>query len=288
MPAPTHARQSDRGGRTYIWPPTGENFFSVTSRLKALSAPGLVYWSANQVAQGALYRRDEWLAILAEEGEDAALRWLKDRPWDKRDKAADAGSAVHGAIAQLVLTGKYEPWPTKLRGFQRQFDRFLQAYQPEWLTSEATVYSRKYGYAGTLDFRARIGGEVLLGDVKSGERIYDEVALQLAAYRYADWIDLGDMAETPMPASDAAVVLHLRPQTYHLRYVTAGPEQHRVFLHVAEAHRWQEAVKSTSLIGEMVMPVNLVEATAADLVDPAPPPAPTNTPTLDDLLGGYA
>lgn len=276
MSAPKNARTTDRG-RSYIWPPTGEQFISVTTVQKAMAKEGLVYWSARVVAEGAIAKLPQWQAIRREEGDEAAVRYLKGLPWSQRDKAADAGSAVHGAI-DAELKGQPVPaWPTKLSGFREQYERFKAAYRPEWVTSEATVYSRRYGFAGTLDYIARIGGRTLLCDVKSGERVYDEVALQLAAYRHADWIDLGDSRETPIPSIDACAVLHLRPQSFQLVEVRADTEMFEAFLHLIQVYRWMQAVAVQSPVGEMVTPVNLVV--------PDPDPRVVEVPSLDELLG---
>jgi hypothetical protein len=276
MPAPKNARTADRGGRTYTWPPTGEDFASVTTLLQALAKPALVYWSAKMVAEGAIRRQREWLAILEEQGTDAAVRWLKGLPWDKRDRAADAGSTVHAAIEAEIKQTEPPKWPKALDGYRVQFERFGAAYQPQWISSEATVYSRTHGYAGTLDWTAIIGGILYLGDLKTGERVYDEVALQLAAYRHAEWIDLGDGKETPMPPVEDSVVLHLRPDAYYLRPVQTDQAMFEAFLAVAGAWRWQQAVAKVSTIGEMVMPTVLVA------------PAPSSAPSLDELLVGAA
>lgn len=283
MPAPKNARQSDRG-RSYVWPPTGEQFASVTTIQQAMAKPALVYWSAKMVAEGAISRLSEWTTIREEEGDEAAVRFLKGLPWDKRDRASDAGTAVHAAIEATVKGTTAPRWPRLLTGFRNQYERFLAAYQPEWVTSEATVYSR-LGYAGTLDAIARIGGRTLLIDAKSGERIYDEASIQLAAYRHAEWIDLGDSRETPMPQVDAAAVLHLRPDRFQLVEVDAGPEQYAAFLHLLEVYRWMEATKAKSPIGEMVTPVNLVDGPTTPEATTAEPEV---IPTLDDLLAGVA
>lgn len=291
MAAPQNARQTNRG-RSYIWPPTGEEFVSVTTVQKAMAKEGLVYWSARMVAEGAISRHDEWLRILEEEGEEATVRFLKGLPWDKRDKAADAGSAVHAAIDSERKGIAAPRWPTKLAGFKGQYERFKAAYQPEWITSEATVYSRRYGVAGTLDWIARIGGRVYLGDVKSGERIYDEVALQLAAYRYADWIDLGDSIEHPLPPIDACAVLHLRPRSFQLVEVVADEAMYTAFLHLVQVYRWMVAVQAKSPVREMVTPVNLVDRPltveeAADVqAEVAAEMGEGATPSLDELLAG--
>lgn len=259
----------DRGGRSYIWEPTGENFPSVTTILNAMAKPALVGWGIKMVATGALERFDEWVAIRTAQGDESAIRYLKSLPYERRDRAADAGSAVHGAI-EAAAKGLTPPrWPTSLDGFRKQYERFLAAHRPRWITSEATVFSRSAGYAGTLDAIAEVGDRRLLIDAKTGERIYDEAALQLAAYRYADWIDLGDGAESPIPDVDGCAILHLRPQSFQLVEVTADREQWEIFRHLIPIYRWMERVKAASLIGQALVPVNGI------------PPA---IPTLDELL----
>ncbi len=163
-------------------------------------------------------------------------------------------------------------WPVALDGFRVQWERFLAAYEPAWVMSEATVYSR-LGYAGTLDAVAHIGGRVLLLDVKSGERVYDEVALQLAAYRYAQWVDLGDHVEHPLPAVDQCAVLHLRPESYQLLEVDAGRPEFDVFRALFAVYGFAESVKARSKVGPIVDPVALVAEPAATV------------PSLDELLG---
>lgn len=272
MAAPVNARTTDRE-RSYIWPPTGEKFTSVTTVQKAMAKEALVYWSARVVAEGAVAKVAQWQAIRAKEGDEAAVRFLKGLPWEKRDRSADAGSSVHAAIAAEITGIEAPHWPTSVAGQHEQYERFKAAYQPEWIVSETTVYSRRYGVAGTLDFIARIGGRVLLGDVKTGENVYEESSLQLAAYRFAEWMDLGDGIEHPLPAIDGCAVLHIRPKSYRLIEVEAGQATYQSFLHLVQVHAWMQAAKASSPIGEMVMPVNLV------------PPA---TPSLDELLAGVA
>lgn len=271
--APRHAREGDRGGRTYVWPPTGENFTSVTTALNALNKGGLPRWSARLVAEGALSQFDVWREIQEREGDAAAVTFLRNLPWEKRDKSADAGTAVHAAVAAEILGTEAPRWPTAYTGHREQFLRFCDRYRPDWQTSEATVFSRRHGYAGTLDFTAiiEIDGKLYLVDLKTGERVYEEVALQLSAYRYADWIDLEDEIEHPIPEVDACAVLHLRPRSFAFREVEVTPVTFVAFLHVLEAHRWQQRVDKASAIGNPI-PV------------PGLPPE-IAVPSLDELLG---
>lgn len=57
--------------------------------------------------------------------------------------------------------------------------------RPEYLTTEKTVVSKIFGYAGTLDCLARIDGKTYLIDWKTGKGIYTSYFLQVAALRQA-------------------------------------------------------------------------------------------------------
>jgi hypothetical protein len=79
---------------------------------------------------------------------------------------------------------------------------FLFDHEPEIHWSEATVHSRTHQYAGTADIIAtmKVGRSKLpvVLDFKTGKRIYDEVAMQLAAYARADFVGLNDGSEVPL------------------------------------------------------------------------------------------
>ena len=56
---------------------------------------------------------------------------------------------------------------------------------PEYIATEKTVISKRYGFAGTLDCLARIDGKLVLIDWKTGKGIYTSYFLQVAALRQA-------------------------------------------------------------------------------------------------------
>lgn len=60
-------------------------------------------------------------------------------------------------------------------------------YNPEFITLEEEVYSKKHGYAGTMDCFAKINNLILIGDWKSSKDIYDKYKMQIAAYYMAKW-----------------------------------------------------------------------------------------------------
>lgn len=235
MTTPARATDDARG-RFYTW--LQRKYVSVTTILSALGKPALPNWAAKTVAEFAIRQHKQVYAILQESGEDAAIRFLKGRPWAERDTAADIGSTVHKAIDMHILGQEYE-WPEKAKGHERQFNQWLAEYEPTFELSEATVYHRKPAYAGTLDSILTLpNGRRYLVDVKSGKNVYGEVALQLAAYRYADFIGLPDGTEHEVPPVDGAAVLHLRPNDHEFLEIRAGEDEYRVFLYVMACWRW--------------------------------------------------
>ena len=150
-----------------------------------------------------------------------------------RDEAADAGSEAHRAI-ELYILG--EDVPELSEKAQASFDNFLEfvkEYEPTWEASELTVYNQTHKYAGTLDFIANIpalGEGLTLGDIKTGKGVYPEVALQLAAYRFAEFAETANNnARVEMPETERAVVLHLRPDKWEIVPVKAEQEQLDMF-----------------------------------------------------------
>ena len=150
-----------------------------------------------------------------------------------RDEAADAGSEAHRAI-ELYILG--EDVPELSERAQASFDNFLEfvkEYEPTWEASELTVYNKTHKYAGTLDFIADIpalGEGLTLCDIKTGKGVYPEVALQLAAYRFAEFAETANNnARVEMPETERAFVLHLRPDKWEVVPVKAEQEQLDMF-----------------------------------------------------------
>lgn len=251
MSPPRNARSSG-GKRFYDW--KGERFWSVTTILGGgVPKPALMPWGIKMVAEGAVEAvRSGALVPMVEQDPDAAVQFLKGLPWAKRDRAANLGTEIHAAIEILAQGKPWPDWPLPIRPHMERFREWADQAQPEWLASEATVYSRTQAYAGTLDFIARIDGAVLLGDVKTGKAIYPETALQLSAYRHAEFMGLPDGSEQPMPAVDGAIALHLTDTACEQVAVRADDEVFRAFLFAREVFRWQEET-SKRVIGEAVM-----------------------------------
>jgi hypothetical protein len=130
------------------------------------------------------------------------------------------------------------------------FLAFVAGFRPDFEAAEMTVYNQPLGYAGTLDMIVTLKGYalsfgtgprgedeavacpgsalVLCVDTKTGKSPEGTWKEQLAAYRRATecLLPMGDVR--PMPSTDCAAVLHLRPEYpdgYSLQLVSAAKDE---------------------------------------------------------------
>jgi hypothetical protein len=119
-------------------------------------------------------------------------KYLKRAPDRIRDAAAKIGTDVHELMERLSL-GEALDVPNEYKNHIRAWRAFMQAYQVEVIKTEFTVESRRFNYMGTGDllYISHAFPELgrILADYKSSESgIWPDIALQLAAIRYADYI----------------------------------------------------------------------------------------------------
>lgn len=259
MSGPANATTTENG-RTYTWPKTGEVFDSVTTIIKygTPTGYGLQRWLKKVNVEWAVANRDLWLPV-AEKGHDgAAVDMIVGEADRVRDTAAVRGTDIHEWAEKIVLGTAVGEAPLLIRPYVEQFARFLREWQPVYEATEATVYNRQYHYAGTLDWIARIAGHgLVLGDYKTkpdGKTIYGEVALQLAAYRYAEFIGLPDGSEAPVPEVDAVLALVIHPSSYELIPVRADVDVFRSFLYVQQVRRYCDETAKTVLAKRLAPP----------------------------------
>jgi hypothetical protein len=129
------------------------------------------------------------------------------------------------------------------------FVQFIKDYKPIFLETEVTLFSRTHGYAGTADIFMQIGDKVYVADIKTGKGVWPEAALQMSAYRYADFIGRPDGREDRVPTCVGGLVLHLRPEGYTAIPVACGPNVFDTFLSALDVFRWN-AIDGEHTIGE--------------------------------------
>lgn len=239
------------GSRFYVNPETSEKVPGVTSVLGMLPKDFLRYWAAKVVAEEALADLGSVVSIAMRDPQ-AAIDYLKRAPDRNTGKAADTGTAAHDLFEKMArgqTLGRVHP---DLKPFVDHFGEFLEVAQPEMLFMEETVWSEEHAYAGSFDGFGVIQGERVWLDWKTTRSgIHPEVGLQLAAYRFADYIIREDGGRVPMPKADGGAVLHVRPEGWQLVPVKADEESFEVFLHLREIFRYEKEYKS-SIVGKPV------------------------------------
>lgn len=265
--------------------------WSVTTIIGCLDKPALLYWAAEQTALAAIAAAESLPQRLREEDQESVVKWLRDARFRRpkgRLSNAQLGTCAHTACEEYALTGvrpdagrladiirqeggpRFNGIDTETAVLSRmldQFDRWLQRFQPEYQATEVVVYHPTMGYAGTADAYLTVGGVPLIVDYKSSRDGYDskgqakgpypEAALQLAAYRHAEFAAVWRPRRTeqfrrryyllseaeremavPVPEVDGGAVIHITPDHCELFPVRCDEAVHRAFLHVQEASRW--------------------------------------------------
>lgn len=226
---------------------------SVTTVLGILDKQAVTTWRVKQAIQAVLRMAPEFVHAARQNPQAAdELIWqAMQRADDTRDKAATLGSSVH-LLADMASRGS----ESDSKGFQvfeqekpylEAFRGFLDRYSASSIvSSEKAVWSLN-GYAGTYDLLMLIHKQLWLVDIKTSKGVYPETGLQLAAYRWADYIILpNDPKGYPMPEVHRTGVLHLRPDQYKegwrlYEYPTTYTDDFIPFLGLLEGLKWKQS-----------------------------------------------
>ncbi|MFF3140400.1 PD-(D/E)XK nuclease family protein [Streptomyces sp. NPDC057927] len=234
------------GSRFYIDPDNGAiKVPGVTSVVGMAPKDFLTYWNAKIVAETAVEQIDT-VVRLAERDPAGAVDYLKRAPRRHTTAAADLGTAAHDLFERMARgeTINTRHVHVDVKPHVRWFAEFLQEIQPEFLHLEETVWSDTHQYAGSFDAIARVDGEVVVLDWKTSKSIYDSVALQLSAYRYADRIILAeDGSSVAVPPMAGGAALHVRPEGWAFVPVECGPAVFDAFLHLRGVFDWEREGK---------------------------------------------
>lgn len=216
---------------------------------KGIAKPFLIDWAAREVAG---FAADHLDILNALDDRDARYDLLKTAHNRHRDKSAVRGTDVH-AIAEQLLHGAEVDVPEHLVGYVDGYLRFLDKWKPTPIITERPCASRSNWYAGTADaFLTLPSGERLLVDWKTGKNVYGEVALQLAAYRNAEFYLNENGAEQALPEVDGLAVVHVTPTGTDVFRIADPDMAWKQFRHVAWVAAQGDAIKSQ--IGEPASP----------------------------------
>jgi hypothetical protein len=231
------ARRINRG-RGHSYQVDDQPYDGATKLLdEGFPKPGLIPWAGNVVIDEAKDRWDE----LVELPPSQRYKILERARWDHRDEAAERGKQAHELIQRYARGEEVEP-TEELEGYFRAYEQFRADWQPRELLVETPVFSLEYRYAGTLDVIADLAdGNRWLLDWKTGKAIYPVVALQLAAYRYADYYLDQDGQLQPMLPVDRCGSVWIQDGLYELHPIRVGPSEFAAFGAVQQVAAWRQA-----------------------------------------------
>ncbi len=124
---------------------------------------GLMYWAWKQGSEGKDFR-------------------------EERDAAANAGTVAHAMIEADILgrpadlSGAAPETIRLAEGGYRMFKRWKEMTRLEILDSEICLVSEVHRYGGAIDAIGRVDGQIALLDWKTGNGMYADHLIQLAAY----------------------------------------------------------------------------------------------------------
>jgi hypothetical protein len=262
-------RRDNGRNRWYVDLDTGEKIDGVTTIMdRGLPKKALINWAANATAEYAIDHWDE-LSTLAP---SARLKRMQGGRYESKDEAANRGTQVH-KLGERIINGEQVVVPDLLVPYVNSYVRFIDEFQLRAKHIEAVVYSETNRYVGTLD----IFGDILLPDMPEYDHlprdddgfvcdclidaktnrsgIFGETALQLAGYRFAEFMQ-PDPADPDtafeMPEVTWTGAVWIRPNGYSLVPVVAGVEQHRSFLYANQVGIFDQGARD--LIGEPIEP----------------------------------
>lgn len=242
-------RTVGRYGSSYQHPKTGQKVPSVTSISGLLDKSSfLVPWSAKLAAEW-VAPNVEALAFLPDDATRVTV--IKEQAKLLRNGNRDIGSLAHNTI-EAIIHGEHVQVDPRV---QPQVDGFLEwreEFVQQIIVVEATVWSYRYDYAGTLDLGVVLKtGELALVDVKTGKDVHEDAALQITALARADSIistageianlpwQTGGVLHLPQPVRTATGKLSVRGK-WSYRPVQMRDVDWDCFLALRRAHDWEK------------------------------------------------
>jgi hypothetical protein len=243
------------GSRLYVDPDSGLKVPGVTSVLNMLPKPFLKFWAAKLVAETAVDHTPEFIGMVMKGDRQGAVDYLKRAPMRNTGQAADRGTEAHDIMEKMSLGKSVGRVAPDMLWVKDHFNEFLDAFEPEFLHLEGTVWNDDPGYAGSFDWIASIGDELVIGDNKTTRSgVHAEVALQLNAYAAADSLMSADGERTEMPQCQAAAVLHVVPDGWQLVPVMLDAERLMPVFHaLLQVFEWDRDISKT-VIGTALDP----------------------------------
>lgn len=179
----------DKPGR-HMYYLNGKRLTGVTSYLNILDkSMALGKWQQRITVEHLLKALEEGKVINEDLAIEAAIQ--NDL---RKQKAADLGTEIHDWAEKYIknkigVKGYSAPDMPEKKQVLVGVNSFLdweKEHKVKFITSERVVYSKKYGYVGTMDIEAEVDKLLMMVDLKSSNGLYNSVRAQTEAYLRAD------------------------------------------------------------------------------------------------------
>lgn len=248
----SHGFSRKNHGNSHSYFMDGQRLPGVTSIIGVLDKPALVNWASETTAR---YAVENWERLSGMSFLNRYEELKKAREHTNRE-ATVRGKRIHSLAERIMRGDEVSPDDRSLRAAAQAYVDLLDAWDLQPVTLEMPCVNLEYRYAGTADgiFESPKLGRLIV-DIKTGRKAYDEVALQLAAYRYTDiYLEEEEQFgprggklkslwhERPMIPVDGAAVIHIERETdespamAHLQPVQAGEDIWQTFLQLNDIH----------------------------------------------------
>lgn len=223
----------------------------------------LAPWQAGMAADLAIDSFD-YLKDMASRDRAGARRYIAGAARRYTEVRSKLGSRAHDIFERLMNGEEVSYVHPDIVNHVQHFREFLAAVNPELVRAEDVAWSYTHEYAGSFDAILRIWVKVdaagqpvlrkdgtfiitpdrsgtpilVMVDYKTSKSTYSDVALQLAAYRFADVIIDPDGSETPMMKLDGAAVLHITDEQWAFKGVRADQAVFAAFLTLRKVFDW--------------------------------------------------
>jgi len=220
----------------------GEFVTGVTGAIGVIDKPALMYWAVNKCVE---HLKGVWEAgeSYDEVEIDQMLGDAKYAHRVRKEYAAGIGTMVHEWVEKWIKGENPKPPVNEMMlNATKLFLKWVKDNDVEFLHSERKVYSKKYNYAGTCDFVAKIGGKMIVGDIKTSTGIYDEYFFQTAAYQQAL------MEEFPEYKFDSNVIIRTgKDGSFEIGESVQFKENIKAFLGALAIYNRQQELKTKKM-----------------------------------------
>ena len=163
----------------------GKSIKGVTSYTGVLDKPALIPWATKMMG---LYLYQNWdIGKVKTDADKAILIETAKREFRRiKIEAAEKGKEAH-AWAEDWTKGKKPKMPedSQVRNAVIAFLDWFKQSGIKIVSSERFVYSKRYNYAGIMDWEGKRGKDLIIGDYKTTNAIYPEMRFQVALYQQA-------------------------------------------------------------------------------------------------------